>query len=100
MLTLHSSYILEIHLQTWTDHFPPVSRESDSLTFVKCLTNLTIPTILYNRRILPSSEFENKLFEGMTLKALKKNGNSETRRIETWLAGAMDALERKYVSPR
>lgn len=65
---------------------------------MKRLTTTCVSTILHLRKIFPEVYFKTENFEGVTVKILKSGeGYKYLDKIEKWLQGAFEAIDKKYV---
>ena len=85
--------------QTSNNIFPAkVNTENKSCIFVKKLLTVSISNITYLRSMFPEDAYANRSLNGLPLKILReKNKVQEAATLASWLMGAFDALERKYL---
>ena len=75
-----------------------VNTENKSCIFVKKLLTVSISNITYLRSMFPEDAYANRSLNGLPLKILmEKNKVKEAATLASWLVGAFDALERKFL---
>jgi len=88
-------------LQTgnWSKTFPAkMETETKSCVFVKKLLTVSISNITYLRSMFPEEAYSNRSMDGLPLKILmEKNKCKAAATLASWLVGAFDALERRYL---
>merc|ERR1719414_380227 len=91
----------EVQAETcnWSKVFPSkLETEAKSLQFVKKLVTLTVSNITYLRNIFPEDAYSNRSLDKLPLKILKQNNPSKNAdTLASWLVGAFDAIEKKYL---
>ena len=92
---------LDVQSQTsnWSKVFPSkLETEAKSLQFVKKLVTLTVSNITYLRNIFPEDAYANRSLDKLPLKILKQNNpHKNAATLASWLLGAFDAIEKKYL---
>ena len=69
-----------------------------SAQLVKKQITATISNILFVRGFFDEEDYERKSFEGLPLRILKaKSKNLMAKQVASWLTGAFDALEKRYL---
>ena len=83
----------------WNKVFPTkINMEVSSCVFVKKLITVAISNISYLRNMFPESAYANRSMDGLKLKILKsKSDCPEALNLASWLTGALDAIEKKYL---
>ena len=72
--------------------------EAKSLQFVKKLVTLTVSNITYLRNMFPEDAYSNRSLDKLPLKILKQNNpHKNAGTLASWLVGAFDAIEKKYL---
>ena len=104
LFTLNFSYIFK--LNTTASSFGSIFNSStdsktyaESLNYARKLIVIGISNIAYLRTVMPEDCFLDREFEGLNIKILNKlSKNTDVKRLQIWLAGAFEAMEKKYVS--
>jgi len=88
-----------IQAGNWSKTFPnKIETETKSCVFVKKLLTVSISNITYLRSMFPEEAYANRSMDGLPLKILmEKNACKDAATLASWLIGAFDALERKYL---
>ena len=69
-----------------------------SAIFVKKQIAATISNVLFVRGFFDEDDYERKSFEKVPLRILKeKSNNPMAKKVASWLTGAFDALEKRYL---
>jgi meiosis-specific protein HOP1 len=84
---------------SWSKMFPSkLETESNSAQFVKKLLAVAVSNITYLRSMFPEDAYANKSLDKLPLKILKQNNVCEDAgTLASWLIGAFDAIENKYL---
>ena len=73
--------------------------KTESCTFIKHLIAISVSNILFLREVFSDDNFEQKEFEGLTIRFLKQKPVYQGAEVfNKWLKGAFEAVEKKYVS--
>eukprot|EP00092_Neocalanus_flemingeri_P023346 GFUD01025312.1.p1 GENE.GFUD01025312.1~~GFUD01025312.1.p1 ORF type:complete len:538 (-),score=191.36 GFUD01025312.1:59-1672(-) len=88
-----------IQTGNWSKTFPSkIETETKSCVFVKKLLTVSISNITYLRSMFPEEAYADRSMDGLPLKILmEKNKCKEAATLASWLIGAFDALERRYL---
>eukprot|EP00092_Neocalanus_flemingeri_P033138 GFUD01036035.1.p1 GENE.GFUD01036035.1~~GFUD01036035.1.p1 ORF type:complete len:466 (-),score=140.92 GFUD01036035.1:55-1452(-) len=88
-----------IQTGNWSKTFPSkIETETKSCVFVKKLLTVSISNITYLRSMFPEEAYADRSMDGLPLKILMvKNKCKEAATLASWLIGAFDALERRYL---
>ena len=83
----------------WSKTFPSkMETDTKSCVFVKKLLTVSISNITYLRSMFPEEAYSNRSMDGLPLKILmEKNKCKAAATLASWLVGAFDALEKKYL---
>lgn len=76
----------------------PETTYDASIVYVKKLIMLGISNIAYLRTLMPDRDFTDRTFEDIRIKILsKKSKNEDAQKMLTWMKGAFEALDKKYL---
>ena len=83
----------------WNKTFPAkMETDTKSCVFVKKLLTVSISNITYLRSMFPEEAYSNRSMDGLPLKILMEKNNCKAAAVlASWMVGAFDALERKYL---
>ena len=75
-----------------------IKNATHSFTLVKKLIVTSLSQITYVRNVFDEDAYANKTMDGVKLKILReKSGHEEAQLLSSWIIGAMDAIEKKYL---
>ena len=75
-----------------------VDTSSKSLKFVKKLITVNFSNILFVRGCFDEDDYAKKIYDGVPCRILKeKSKDPMAKKVASWLKGAFDALEKKYL---
>ena len=71
----------------------------ESINYVKKLLMIGVSGIVYLRTIMPATDFVAKKYEGQNIMILSnKDTSKDCKKLRTWMNGAFEALDKKYVT--
>ena len=84
---------------TWNKVFPAkLETQAQSTAFVKKLLAVAVSNITYVRGVFPEGAYARKSLDGLPVRILKeKNDCEDAGTLASYLAGAFEALEKKYL---
>ena len=72
--------------------------QTKSCVFVKKLLTVSISNITYLRSMFPEEAYSNRSMDGLPLKILMETNKCKAvATLASWLVGAFDSLERRYL---
>ncbi|KAI0988757.1 hypothetical protein GJ496_003339 [Pomphorhynchus laevis] len=84
-------------VEGWTSVFPSsVSDQISSKKFVKRLFTIALSTVVYVRKVLDESSFDDRNVSGLALKIIRPHCEMSSLLL-TWLRGCFDSIEKCYL---